>query len=93
MPPVVGLLKLTAVADAPLQTVWLLIVLTVAAGLTVMVKVVVVPSHVRLLFAKCGVTVMLPVIGVLPELVAVNAPILPEPLAPRPIKVLSLDQV
>ena len=58
-----------------------------------MVKVVGVPSQVTLLLVKCGVTVMLPVIGVLPELVAVNATIFPEPLAPRPIEVLSLDQV
>ena len=40
MPPVVGLLKFTAVVDVPLQTTWFATEVTVAVGLTVMVNVV-----------------------------------------------------
>lgn len=39
-----------------------------------------------------GAYVMVPVIGVLPELVAVNEGIGPIPFAPRPIDVLELAQ-
>jgi hypothetical protein len=46
VPPVVGLLKLTAVVVPPLQTVWLVGCVTVAVGLTVMVNVLAVPTQV-----------------------------------------------
>ena len=80
MPPVVGLLKLTAVADAPLQTVWLLIALTVAVGLTVMVKVVGVPIQPLMV----AVTVIIAVTGLLPEFVVIYDSIFPIPLVPKP---------
>ena len=46
VPPVVGELKSTAAVDAPLQTIWLATVFTVALGFTVMVKVRGVPTQV-----------------------------------------------
>jgi hypothetical protein len=67
----------------------LLIVLTVAVGLTVIVKVVGVPMHP---FAM-GVTVIVALIGDVVALVAVNEGILPEPLDERPIAVLLFVQV
>ena len=45
VPPVAGLLKLTAVVGAALQIVWLLITFTVAVGFTVMVNVLAVPGQ------------------------------------------------
>ena len=45
VPPVVGLLKVTAVVDAPLHTTWLATAVTVAVGLTVMVNVIGVPTQ------------------------------------------------
>ena len=45
VPPVVGLLKLTAVVDAPLQRVWFATAFTVAVGFTVIVKLIGVPTQ------------------------------------------------
>jgi hypothetical protein len=45
LPPVVGLLKFTAVVGEPLHTVWLLTALTVAVGFTVIEKLVGDPVH------------------------------------------------
>ena len=67
----------------------MLIKLTVAVGLTVTVNVKGVPGHP---FAV-GVTVIVAVIGKVVALVAVNAGILPEPLAASPIFVLPLVHI
>jgi len=67
----------------------LLIAVTVGVGLTVIIKVEVVPVQ---LFAD-GVMVIVPLIGVLPELVVVNDGTLPDPLAASPIEVLLLVQL
>jgi hypothetical protein len=91
-PPVVGLPKFTAVVEPLLQTDWLLITLTVAAGFTVIVKVVAVPLQV-VPFVKAGVTVIVPVNGPFVVFVAVNAAIFPVPLAARPIAVLLFVQL
>ena len=45
VPPVVGLLKFTAVELAPLHNTWFATALTVAVGLTVIVKLVGVPTQ------------------------------------------------
>ena len=63
--------------------------MTVGVGSTVKVNVTGVPLHP---FA-IGVTVIVAVAGVVPALVAVNAFILPEPLAGRPIAGLLLVQL
>jgi hypothetical protein len=57
-------------------------------GLTVIVKVADGPRH-----PVVGVTVIVPVIGVLPVLVALNDVIFPVPLAASPMAVLVLVQV
>lgn len=62
----------------------MLIELTVAIGLTVIVNVVGVPVHP---FAV-GVTVIVAAMGDVDAFAVVNAGILPEPLAARPIAVL-----
>ena len=87
--PLTGPLKLIAVPEAPLQCILLEMLLTVAVGLTVAVNVVGVPAHP---FAV-GVTVIVAVIGKVVALVAVNAGMLPEPLAASPILVLLLVHV
>jgi hypothetical protein len=85
--------KLTAFVLIPLQTVWFAIgPLTVALGLTVILKLVVLPAHATLLFVKVGVTITLPVIGPVVVLVPKNDAILPEPGEARPIAVLLLVQ-
>ena len=63
--------------------------MTVATGLTVIVKIFGVPAHP---FAV-GVTVIVEEIGELVALVAVNEGIFPVPLAARPIDVLLFVQV
>ena len=80
---------MTAVVACPAHKVWLLGVVTVGVGLTVMVKVLVVPEHEPLV----GVTVIVPVIGDAVAFVAVNAAMLPVPFAPKPIAVFELDQL
>ena len=63
--------------------------MTVAVGLTITVNVEGVPVHP---FAV-GVTVIVAVVGEVVALVAVNAGMLPEPLAASPILVLLLVHV
>ena len=46
VPPVVGLLNVTAVVLSPLQITWLATAVTVAVGLTVIVNVIGVPTQV-----------------------------------------------
>jgi len=48
VPPVVGLPKVTAVVELPLQTTWFEIAFTVAVGFTVIVNVFEVPTQVTL---------------------------------------------
>lgn len=82
------LVKLMAFTVAPSHTVTLLTGLATGAGSTVMLNVVAVPTQVF----NVGVTVIVPVMEALPELVAVNDPIFPPPLAPSPIAVFELVQ-
>src|SRR5919112_1724492 len=62
-PPVVGLVKFTAVVKALLQTTWLGTAVTWAVGFTVMVKVVGVPVQAAPPLVYTGVTVMVAVTG------------------------------
>ena len=54
-------------------------------GFTVMVNVSGVPGQVGVPLLKEGVIVMVAVTGLAPALTALKAPILPVPLAPKPI--------
>ena len=86
VPPVVGLLKMTAVVAEPLQIAWLGTAVTVAVGFTVMEKLLAVPVQLIPPLVNVGVTVMIPLRGAVPVLEAVNAGrLLPVPLVPRPI--------
>ena len=76
MPPVLLVVKATAIVLFPAQTTWLEILLTCAVGLTVMVKLCGVPGQLTEPLVKVGVTVMVAVTGDVPELVAVKAAIL-----------------
>jgi len=67
--------------------------LTAGIGFTVIVKVVGEPVHVCPVFVKVGVTVIVAVTGADPALDAVNAAIVPVPLAPRPMDTSELVQV
>ena len=87
--PVTGPLKLIAVPAAPLQCILLVMLVTVADGLTVTVKVVGVPVHP---FAV-GVTVIVAVMGAVVAFEAVNEGTFPEPFAASPIAVLLFVQV
>jgi hypothetical protein len=87
--PLTGLPKLTDEVFAPLHKVWLLMVFTVGVGFTVMLKVVAAPVQPL----ADGVTVIVPEIGALVVLVAVNAEMFPVPLAPKPIAVFVFVQV
>jgi hypothetical protein len=87
--PVTAPVKDTVVVEAPLQTVWLAIVLTVGVGLTVIVNVFAVPVQP----AFEGVTVIVATTGAVPALVAVNEAISPVPLAARPIDVALFVQL
>ena len=85
MPPVVGLLKVTAFELAPLHNTWFATVFTVAVGLTVMVNVFDGPEQVVPPFVNVGVTVIVATNGALVVLVAVKLAILPVPLPANPI--------
>jgi hypothetical protein len=85
--PGVGLLNALAGTVVPLQTTIFEGTETVGVGFIVIIYVEGVPGHP---FAE-GVTVIVPDIGVVPELVAVNAGTFPMPLAPSPIEVLLFD--
>ena len=81
--------KLTASVAAPLHLVWSAGLVTVGVGSTVMVKETGVPGQPLIV----GVTSIVPVIAALVELVAVNEPIFPVPLAANPIAVLVFVQL
>jgi len=83
------------VIAVPLQIVWLAGVATAfGVGLTVMLKLLGVPTQLTPPLVNVGVTVIVPVIGTLVGLVAVNVGNeLPEPLAPRPIEISLLVHV
>ena len=72
--------------EALLHTTWFDGWVTTPVGFTVIVKVLVGPTHEEPPLANVGVTTMVPVIGAVPVLVAVND-MLEFPLAPRPILV------
>ena len=76
----------------PLQIVISCVGIITGAGFTVIVKVSELPAQICVPFTYCAVTVMVAVIGVLPVLVAVKTPILPVPLAAKPIDGLLLLQ-
>lgn len=78
-----------AVVVAPLQSVWFVTAFTVAFGFTVIVKLVVAPVQPL----AVGVTVIVPLIAVIPALVAVKAAMFPVPLAARPIAVFEFVQL
>jgi hypothetical protein len=81
--------NVTGVAAAPLHIAWLAGVVTVGVGFTVMPKLRGVPLQ----LLATGVTIIVPVIGVIPVLVAVNDAILPDPDAARPIAILLFVQL
>jgi len=85
--------KLTAVVAVSLHNSWLPTAATFGVGFTVMVNVVEAPVQVVAPFVNEGVTVMVPLMGARPVLVAVNEAMLPVPLAARPIAVLEFVQV
>jgi hypothetical protein len=91
--PVKGLLNVIAWVVVLRQAAWSATVLTVAVGLTVMVKVVEVPVQVTPPFEKEGVTVIVAVIGELVLFIAVKDGIPPVPPDARPILLLSFDQL
>lgn len=80
--PATELLKLTAVVAVLLHTLWLPTAATSGVGLTVIVNICAAPEQ---LFAD-GVTLIVATLIALVVLVAVNAAILPEPDAARPIE-------
>ena len=92
VPPVFVVPKLIAVSESLLQTVLLEIVFTLADGLIVMVKAIGVPLQL-FVFVNDGVTVIVAVIGVVPELRAVKEGISPLPLVPIPMEGVLLVQV
>ena len=61
------------------------LLVTVAVGFTIIVKVFVGPEQDVPPFAKLGVTIIVAVIGAVVKFTAIKAPILPEPLADKPI--------
>ena len=67
--------------------------MTVAVGLTVIVKDWVLPGQLFPAFVKVGVTVIVATTGTEPELVAKKAEMLPVPLAARPMLVVLFIQV
>jgi len=84
VPPEFAVVKFL-VPVLPLHTVRLAGWFTWPSGLTVMVKVWLVPVHDTLLFVKVGVTVIVATTEDVPAFVAVNDAIFPVPLAARPI--------
>ena len=82
MVPAIGLEKATAAVLVPLHTVWLLMLFTVGAGFTVMVKELVGPVQPL----AVGVTVTVAITGALPVLVAVKEAMFPLPEAARPME-------
>src|ERR1035437_3398463 len=93
MPPVFILPNTTASVGAPLQTKSLAGLLTCAVGLTVIVKVLVGPSHVAPSLVKCGVTMIVATTSDVPALIAVNVGIFPLPVAANPMLISLLVHV
>jgi hypothetical protein len=85
-PPEVVVVKFT-VAVLPAQTVWFPGLLTCPVGLIYMIKLFVGPEQLVPPFVYVGVTTIVPDMGEVPALVAVNE-MFPEPLAAKPIEVL-----
>ena len=78
--------------EAVLHTTRLVGWVTWPVGFTVIVKVLVGPVHDVPPLANVGVTTMVPVMGVLPVLVAVKAAMSPVPLEARPMLVVVFVQ-
>jgi len=89
VPPVGILVKVVAGTVPELQIDMFEGTVAVGVGLTVMVYVDGVPAQ----LLTVGVTVIVAVIGEVPEFVAVNVGMFPEPLEARPILVLEFVQV
>ena len=80
-------------AVSPLQNTKGVGLSTCPEGFMVIVNVFGVPSHVTLLLVKCGVTVTVASIGLVPVLIALNVGIVPVPLVDdNPIFELFIDQ-
>ena len=77
------------VTGVPAHTAVAVVEPIIGNGFTVIVKVVLVPTHPFLL----GVTVMVAVIGVIPGFAATNDKIFPVPLPANPIEVLLFVQL
>ena len=86
VPPVLFVVKLTAVVAEPLHSTWSAGSATWPDGLTVIVKLSGVPAQP----ANEGVTVIVAVTGAVPVFAAVNDAMFPVPLAARPIDVVLL---
>ena len=91
--PATGPVMVIADIAAPLQTTILAIGVTEGVGLTVMVKLLLVPVQVTPPDVNTGVTVIVATTGALVALVAVKLAMLPVPLAARPIVVLLFVQL
>ncbi len=89
MVPVTAPVGTTAAFEEPAHTVWLVKLLTVGVGFTVIVKVVA-GALVQPLFVP--VTEIVAVIGAVPAFTPVNAAMLPVPDAAKPIDVVLLVQ-
>ena len=92
-PPPFGLLNVIAVDDAPLHNTWLPTAITVAVGLTMIVNAVESPAHVTPPLVMLENTFIVAVTGAIPLFVAVNAGILPVPLAANPMDGVLFVQV
>ena len=87
------LLKFTAAVATLLHKDWLVIVFTVAVGLTVMLNVMSVPTQLTPALVNVGVTVIVATAGALVLFIAVKDGMFPAPLAARPILVLLFAQL
>jgi len=83
--PLFGLVNAMAVVDAPLHNTWLATAFTVAVGLTVIVKLVGVPTQLTAPLVNVGVTVIVATIGAVVALVAIKVGMFPVPDAAIPI--------
>ena len=90
VPPVLLVVKITAVVGLLLQNTRSAGSFTCADGLTVIVKVCAVPGQLAPPLVKVGVTVIVAVTGAVPVLVALKEAMFPVPLAARLMDVLSL---
>jgi hypothetical protein len=93
VPPVVGLVNVTAVLGLLLQSTWLATAVTVAVGFTVYVYVRGVPTQLTPPLVNVGVTVIVAVTGAVVVFVAVKLGMLPVPDAPSPILVVLFVQL